>query len=95
VSLADKTAFDRYLKPLRKINWVVDAREPFAGPRQGLRYLSRYTHRVAISNRRLIAADHNGVTFRYKDYRIEGPDRYKIMTLANRRVHPPSASCLM
>jgi len=81
-SLADKTAFERYLKPLRKIKWVVDAREPFAGPRQVLRYLSRYTHRVAISNRRLIAADHNGVTFRYKDYRIDGPGRYKTMTLA-------------
>src|SRR2546430_2671824 len=80
--LADKTAFDRYLKPLRKIEWVVDVREPFAGPRQVLRYLSRYTHRVAISNRRLISADRNGVTFRYKDYRIDGPSRYKTMTLA-------------
>ena len=82
VPLADKTAFERYLKPLRKIKWVVDAREPFAGPRQVLRYLSRYTHRRAISNRRLIAADLNGVTFRYKDYRIDGPGRYKTMTLA-------------
>jgi hypothetical protein len=80
--LADKAAFDVYLKPLRKIEWVVDVREPFAGPKQVLRYLSRYTHRVAISNRRLISADANGVTFRYKDYRIEGPDRYKTMTLA-------------
>jgi Putative transposase/Transposase zinc-binding domain len=82
VSLADKTAFRAYLGPLRKIDWVVDAREPFAGPRQVLRYLSRYTHRVAISNRRLISADENGVTFRYKDYRIDGPARYKTMTLA-------------
>ncbi len=54
---------------------------PFAGPKQVLRYLSRYTHRIAISNRRLLSADHNGVTFKYKDYRIEGPARYKTMTL--------------
>src|SRR5262249_55532791 len=82
VPLADKTAFDQYLKPLRNIDWVVYAKEPFAGPRQVLRYLSRYTHRVAISNRRLISADANGIAFRYKDYRIDGPDRYKTMTLA-------------
>ena len=61
---------------------VVYAKEPFAGPRQVLRYLSRYTHRIAIANRRLVAADHKGVTFKYKDYRIEGPARYKAMTLA-------------
>jgi Putative transposase len=60
----------------------VDARKPFAGPKQVLRYLSRYTHRVAISNRRLISADESGVTFRYKDYRVDGPSRYKTMTLA-------------
>ena len=80
--LADKTAFKAYLAPLREINWVVYAKEPFAGPRQVLRYLSRYTHRIAISNRRLVSADENGVTFKYKDYRIEGPARYKTMTLA-------------
>jgi Putative transposase/Transposase zinc-binding domain len=80
--LADKAAFRAYLAPLRKINWVVYAKEPFAGPRQVLRYLSRYTHRIAISNRRLVSADENGVTFKYKDYRIEGPARYKTMTLA-------------
>ncbi len=80
--LADKAAFRAYLKPLRKIDWVVYAKEPFAGPRQVLRYLSRYTHRIAISNRRLVAADQNGVAFNYKDYRIEGPARYKTMTLA-------------
>jgi len=80
--LADKAAFKAYLAPLRKINWVVYAKEPFAGPRQVLRYLSRYTHRIAISNRRLLSADENGVTFNYKDYRIEGPARYKTMTLA-------------
>ena len=82
VRLTDKAAFDAYLKPLRKIDWVVYAKEPFAGPKQVLRYLSRYTHRVAISNRRLVSADENGVTFKYKDYRIDGPGRYKTMTLA-------------
>ena len=80
--LADKAAFAAYLAPLREINWVVYAKEPFAGPRQVLRYLSRYTHRIAISNRRLLSADENGVTFKYKDYRIEGPARDKAMTLA-------------
>jgi Putative transposase/Transposase zinc-binding domain len=81
-TLADKTAFDRYLKPLRNVNWVVYAKEPFAGPKQVLRYLSRYTHRVAISNRRLISAKENGVTFKYKDYRLDGSARYTSMTLA-------------
>src|SRR5260370_33909109 len=79
--LADKAAFKAYLAPLRKINWVVYAKEPFAGPRQVLRYLSRYTHRIAISNRRLLSADENGVTFNYKAYRIEGPARCKTITL--------------
>jgi hypothetical protein len=82
VRLADRAAFAAYLAPLRKIDWVVYAKEPFAGPEQVLRYLSRYTHRIAISNRRLLSADENGVTFKYKDYRIEGPPRYKTMTLA-------------
>jgi hypothetical protein len=82
VPLANKAAFTAYLRPLRNIDWVVYAKRPFAGPRQVLRYLSRYTHRVAISNRRLIAANENGVTFKYKDYRIDGPSRYKTMTLA-------------
>ena len=81
VRLADKAAFKAYLTPLREIDWVVYAKEPFAGPEQVLRYLSRYTHRIAISNRRLLAADQNGVTFKWKDYRIEGPGRYKTMTL--------------
>jgi hypothetical protein len=80
--LADKAAFQAYLTPLRNIDWVVYAKEPFAGPEQVLRYLSRYTHRVAISNRRLVSADQNSVAFKYKDYRIEGPGRYKTMTLA-------------
>src|SRR4029077_12377345 len=80
--LASKTAFERRLKPLRNSKWVVYCKRPFAGPRQVLRYLSRYTHRVAISNRRLISAAENGVTFKYKDYRLDGTARYKIMTLA-------------
>src|SRR5271165_134879 len=82
VGLADKAAFDAYLTPLHEIDWVVYAKEPFAGPEEVLRYLSRYTHRIAISNRRLVSADEKGVTFKYKDYRIEGPGRYKTMTLA-------------
>jgi hypothetical protein len=82
VRLADKAAFKAYLKPLREIDWVVYAKEPFAGPAEVLRYLARYTHRIAISNRRLLSAGEKGVTFKYKDYRIEGPARYKRMTLA-------------
>jgi hypothetical protein len=81
VPLADKAAFTAYLKPLRNIDWVVYAKRPFAGPEQVLRYLSRYTHRIAISNRRLVAAGENGVTFKYKDYRLDGSARYKTMTL--------------
>jgi hypothetical protein len=80
--LADAAAFSAYLEPLRQAEWVVYAKEPFAGPEAVLAYLSRYTHRVAISNRRLVEADQSGVTFRYKDYRIDGPGRYKTMTLA-------------
>jgi hypothetical protein len=80
--LADRAAFAAFLKPLRRAEWITYAKEPFAGPKAVLAYLSRYTHRVAISNRRLISADTNGVTFKFKDYRIEGPDRYKTMTLA-------------
>jgi Putative transposase len=79
--LDDIRAFKAYLAPLRKIDWVAYAKRPFGGPRAVLAYLSRYTHRVAISNRRLIAADDGGVSFRWKDYRIEGPGRWKAMTL--------------
>jgi hypothetical protein len=81
-ALADAPAFATYLAPLRKTEWVVYAKRPFGGPQAVLAYLSRYTHRVAISNSRLIALDDNGVMFRWKDYRIEGHDRYKAMTLA-------------
>ena len=66
----------------RKKRWVVYAKPPFAGPEAVLAYLSRYTHRVAISNRRLIAFDETGVTFRYKDYRRDGAERQRVMTLA-------------
>ena len=70
--LVDAAAFARFLAPLRKSEWVVYAKEPFAAPKAVLAYLARYTHRVAISNRRLIKADADGVTFRYKDYRLDG-----------------------
>ena len=80
--LDDARAFKAYLAPLRNIAWVVYAKRPFGGPQAVLAYLSRYTHRVAIANSRLIAFDNNSVSFEYKDYRIEGPDRYKVMTLA-------------
>jgi hypothetical protein len=79
--LADHRAFLRHLAPLRKRRWVVYAKAPFAGPGAVLAYLSRYTHRVAISNRRLVAFDADGVTFRYKDYRRSGPDIHQVMTL--------------
>jgi hypothetical protein len=80
-ALADKKAFAAFLAPLRKAEWVVYAKKPFGGPQAVLAYLARYTHRVAISNRRLISADDNGITFKWKDYRIEGLARYKTMTL--------------
>jgi hypothetical protein len=80
--LAERKAFAAYLGPSRKVNWRVYCKPPFGGPEAVLAYLSRYTHRVAISNHRLIASDHRGVTFRYKDYRANGPARHKIMTLA-------------
>jgi hypothetical protein len=74
-------AFERFLAPLKKIKWFVYAKRPFAGPKAVLAYLSRYTHRVAISNSRLIAANATGVTFKVKNYRVEGPLRYTTMTL--------------
>jgi hypothetical protein len=80
-ALVGAKAFAAYLAPLKRTRWFVYAKRPFAGPKAVLAYLSRYTHRVAISNRRLIAADTNTVTFKVKDYRIEGPGRYKTMTL--------------
>ena len=80
--LADAKAFARTLAPLRKIEWVVYAKPPFAGPEAVLAYLSRYTHRVAIANSRLIALGDNAVAFRWKDYRAKGRERWKTMTLA-------------
>src|SRR4029077_9790951 len=79
--LAAKDAFDAALAPLRRSDWVVYAKRPFAGPQAVLAYLARYTHRVAISNSRLIALDEKGVTFKWKDYRIKGRDQLKTMTL--------------
>jgi len=83
VPLTERHAFAAYLAPLRKVEWVVYAKRPFAGPEAVLAYLSRYTHRVAIANSRLIAFDDNGVTFRWKDYRAKGHERQKVMTLAS------------
>jgi hypothetical protein len=80
-ALSDARAFARWLAPLRQCEWVVYAKRPFAGPSAVLAYLSRYTHRVAISNRRLLALDERGVSFRWKDYRAKGRTRYKTMTL--------------
>ena len=81
--LADATTFADTLAPLKAKKWHVYAKRPFGGPKAVLAYLARYTHRVAISNRRLIKADAHVVTFKFKDYRIDGPGRYKTMT-----VHP-------
>jgi hypothetical protein len=80
--LIDRNTFDAFLKPLRQIDWVVYTKEPFAGPKSVLTYLSRYTHRVAISNSRLIRFDARSVTFRVKDYRLKGAGRHTTMTLA-------------
>jgi hypothetical protein len=80
-ALADAKTFASYLATLKRQRWFVYGKRPFAGPKPVLAYLARYTHRVAISNRRLIAADANTVTFKVKDYRIDGPGRYKTMTL--------------
>ena len=80
--LADPAAFAAWLAPLRKTEWVVYAKPPFGGPEAVLAYLSRYTHRVAISNRRLVSADAESVAFRWKDYRIKRGDRMKVMRLA-------------
>lgn len=79
--LAERRALLRHLSPVRKKRWVVYAKPPFAGPEAVLAYLSRYTHRVAISNSRLIRLNDDGVTFRFKDYRRNGTDRQQVMTL--------------
>jgi hypothetical protein len=79
--LCRREAFNRHLAPLRRKNWFVYAKPPFAGPEAVLAYLARYTHRVAIANSRLVALDERGVTFRCKDYRRNGQARYRSMTL--------------
>jgi hypothetical protein len=81
-ALAERAIFKDWLAPLRKCEWVVYAKRPFAGPHAVLAYLSRYTHRVAISNSRLLAMDERSVTFRWKDYRAKGKTRHKAMTLS-------------
>jgi Putative transposase len=80
-SLTNSQAFAALLAPLRNSEWVVYSKRPFGGPEEVLRYLARYTHRVAISNRRLVSVDDRGVTFKWKDYRRDGPERYGLMTL--------------
>ena len=79
--LSDQRTFNRHLAQVRRKTWVVYAKPPFSGPEAVLAYLSRYTHRVAISNSRLISFDEAGVAFRYKDYRRSGGERYRVMTL--------------
>ena len=79
--LSDAKNFAQWLAPMGKCEWVVYAKRPFAGPAAVLAYLSRYTHRVAISNARLISMDEHGVTFRWKDYRAKGKTRHKTMAL--------------
>jgi hypothetical protein len=89
--LADRAVFTARLSPLRRAEWVVYAKRPFAGPESVLSYLARYTHRVAISNSRLVSLDERGVTFHWKDYRQDGEARRKLMTLSSgefiRRFH--------
>src|SRR4249920_1411493 len=81
-ALAEASAFANWLAALREQEWVVYAKRPFAGPAAVLAYLSRYTHRVAISNRRLVAFDERAVSFRWKDYRAKSKTRYQTMTLS-------------
>jgi len=80
--LTEPSAFNQYLVPTRQTEWVVYAKRPFSGPEAVLAYLSQYTHRIAISNSRLVAYDADTVTFTYKDYRAKGAKRYTTMTLA-------------
>jgi len=80
-ALAQPAAFQTFLAALRKIEWVVYAKRPFGGPEAVLAYLSRYSHRTAIANSRLVACDGERVTFKWKDYRAKGDARYKLMTL--------------
>ncbi|MBT8154976.1 transposase, partial [Epibacterium ulvae] len=79
---AQADAFATWLTPFRKSEWVVYSKPPFGGPVAVLTYLSRHTHRVAISNHRLVSADADTIAFRWKDYRVKNSDRQKIMRLA-------------
>ena len=85
-AMAEAQAFAAWMAPLRACEWMVYAKRPFAGPQAVLAYLSRYTHRVAISNCRLLAMDGRGVSFRWKAYRTNkggrGKTRHKAMTLS-------------
>jgi hypothetical protein len=78
----DQPAWTRALAAARQTEWVVYAKPPFAGPQQVIDYVGRYTHRVAISNHRLLDMDGGHVRFTYKDYRADPPDASKTMTLA-------------
>ena len=80
-ALVDAKSFANWIKPLRKMEWIVYAKRPFAGPEAVLAYLSRYTHRVAIANSRLLSFNEQGVTFKWKDYRCKQRFRYQRMTL--------------
>jgi hypothetical protein len=80
--LTEADAFNAYLDPVRKIDWVVYAKRPFSGPKAVLEYLSRYTHRIAISNSRIVDYDQHTVTFKWKDYRVKGQRKFKTMTLS-------------
>ena len=77
----DVQAFTRHLAPLKDAEWVVYAKPPFGGPQQVLEYLGRYTHRVSISNQRLLALENGHVSFQWKDYRTKDPSNSKVMTL--------------
>ena len=76
-------AFEQFLRPTRKVDCVVCAKRPFHGPKAVLDYLSRYTHRVAIANSRLVSIENNQVSFKWKDYRLEGRKRFSTMTLSS------------
>ncbi|MCU7940491.1 MAG: IS91 family transposase [gamma proteobacterium symbiont of Bathyaustriella thionipta] len=80
-NIESRQAFTHWLKPLRQKEWVVYAKRPFAGPKAVLAYLSRYTHRVAIANSRLMSMDDKGITFQWKDYRNKDRHQQKVMTL--------------
>ena len=83
VELRKQVCFTRYIAPLQKAEWVVYAKRPFGGPLQVLDYLGRYTHRVALSNQRLLDVKAGEVTFQWKDYRAKGREKSRVMTLTS------------